>query len=98
MSDYIVTQHYNRNSIVLRMDLVGEDYETGSIKFKLEAMDGRPTLCESPFIPVKCLFDMAYLIETSLRLNGLRMEQEIVKIAKFNNRKEKRYGKKDKAK
>jgi hypothetical protein len=82
MSDYIMTHHYNMSSLILQLHFVGEDFETGSIKFKLEAVDGRPTLNESPFIPVKCLFDMSYLIEKSIRIYMLKIEEEAIRITK----------------
>lgn len=75
-------------NIILEMIFEGHDYETASVKFKLDAKDGRPTLSESPVIPVRCVFDIAYLIEVSVRLNAVRTEQELLRIKEKKSGKE----------
>ena len=81
-------------NLILELRFEGKDYETASVKFKLNAKDGRPTLEESAAIPVSCLFDFAYLAGISVRLNAAREEQELLRIQELY--KEKPSGKENK--
>lgn len=75
-------------NLILEMRFEGNDYETASVKFKLYTKDGRPTLEESPAIPVKCLFHMAYLIEMSIIKNVTMMKQEVRSMEELYKEKE----------
>lgn len=74
-------------NLVLEMRFEGDNYETASVKFKLKAKDGRPTLDESAAIPVKCLFHMAYLIDVSVRRDAIMIEQELLRMQEINKEK-----------
>lgn len=82
MSDSIINQYFNNSSLILEMRFVGDNYETASVQFKLEARDGRPVLEESVTIPVKRLFDMTFLIGMCLRRTALQYEIEVEEMKK----------------
>ena len=82
MSDSIIVQHFIMSSLLLEMRFVGDDFETASVQFKLEARDSRPVLEESVTIPVKCLFDMTFLIGMCLRRTALQYEVEVEEMKK----------------
>jgi hypothetical protein len=65
----------------LEMHIDGNTYDTASIRFKLEATDGRPTLQETPAIPVNALFDIPYLIGMSIRRTTMQYEKEVQEMA-----------------
>jgi CRISPR/Cas system CMR subunit Cmr6 (Cas7 group RAMP superfamily) len=58
----------------------GDDYESASVKFKLETGDSRTNIEESVGIPVKMIFDMTYLIGMCVRRIAAQYENEVIEM------------------
>jgi len=57
------------------MRFEGEKFETATVKFTLRAVD-RGVIQEEPAIPVKCLFDVSYVMNLSLQRYGKQVAFE----------------------
>lgn len=96
MSNEIHHIRFNKDALTLELRFEKDEYNVANIRCKL-LRDGN-VLNESASIPVRSLFNMAYLTDVSLRLYAIKTEQELLRMVKFNNGKGKQRGKKDKAK
>lgn len=104
MSNCVNVVTFNKDKLRLEMIFTGDDYESATVKFELKNANYSRPLEEPVTIPVRCLFDMGYLILMSIRRTALQYEKEVqemadrieMKIHPFA--KEKEHGKEDKKK